>query len=66
MPAIRLALSDETVDALYILSDGMPDDSTQFVLRETAALLQHREKVKVRAALFCDNLRYRCLSVLIV
>jgi hypothetical protein len=47
LPAIRLALSDETVDALYILSDGMPDDSTQFVLRETAALLQHREKVKV-------------------
>jgi hypothetical protein len=44
-----LALSDENVDALYILSDGMPDDSIQFVLSETARLLQGREKVKVGA-----------------
>ena len=46
LPAIRGALADERVEALYILSDGMPDDSTKHILREVNAMLQGR-KVKV-------------------
>lgn len=55
LPAIHLALSDESLDAIYIISDGMPDDSTQFVLREVDRLMAGRT-VKIHTISFnCES-----------
>ncbi len=56
LQAMRVALADDVIDGIYVISDGMPDESTKHVLREVAAGSAGR-KVHVRTVLklFCST-----------
>ena len=45
--ALQVALSDKSIDSVYLLSDGLPDDSTQHILRQVKALAPSKH-VKVQ------------------
>jgi len=55
LQAIQAAFCDLEVDAIYLLSDGKPDTSTQHVLKEVAQMNEHR-RLKVHTMSFhCDD-----------
>lgn len=52
---LQTAFCDLEVDAIYLLSDGKPDTSTQHVLKEVAKMNENR-KLKVHTMSFhCDD-----------
>lgn len=52
---LQMAFCDLEVEAIYLLSDGKPDTSTQHVLKEVAKMNEHR-KLKIHTMSFhCDD-----------
>lgn len=55
LEAIYSCLADPDTDAIYLLSDGAPDDSTQEILRQVSKLVAERN-VKIHTISFnCDR-----------
>jgi len=55
LEAVRSGLADPEVQAIYLLSDGHPEESTQEVLRQTASMTQDR-KVKIHTISYnCED-----------
>ena len=42
LQALRVALADDSINGIYVLSDGLPDDSTKHILREVQQMKQGR------------------------
>ncbi|KAF6019954.1 VWA3A [Bugula neritina] len=55
LQAIQTAFCDLELDAIYLLSDGKPDTSTQHVLKEVARMNEHRQLRIHTMSFHCDD-----------
>lgn len=55
LEAIQAAFEDKEVNAIYLLSDGKPDYSTQFILKEVAKMNEERRLVVNTISFNCTD-----------